>query len=159
MLITEQSLVETLDGRAGDRRRGCRLFIPHQAVFIPNQLVFSPRLFFSHPADRWRGEAGHPAAGVKGNTVEWSSNRSPPVRAVLATGIIGGMPERALTCAVGMALRRANCIAAGGLADGAAPAQAVGTENTPTNVAEGARLPGPCGYATPPGRSATPAQG
>jgi hypothetical protein len=68
MLITEQSLVETLDGRAGDHRRRCRQFIPHQAVFIPNQLLFSLRLVFSHPADRWRGEAGHPAAGVKGNT-------------------------------------------------------------------------------------------
>jgi hypothetical protein len=80
MLITEQSLVETLDGRAGDLRRRCRLFIPHQAVFIPNQLLFSPRLVCSHPADRWPGEAGHPAAGVKGITVEWSSNRSPRVR-------------------------------------------------------------------------------
>jgi hypothetical protein len=29
----------------------------------------------------------------------------------------------------------ANCIATGGLADGAPPAQAVGTDNTPTKVA------------------------
>ncbi len=78
MLITEQSLVETLDGRAGDPRRGCRLFIPHQAVFIPNQLLFSPRSVCSHPAGRSPGEAGHPAAGVKGITVEWSSNRVSP---------------------------------------------------------------------------------
>ena len=52
MLIAEQSLAETLDGRADDTRRRCRLFIPHQAVFIPNQLLFSPRLVCSHPADR-----------------------------------------------------------------------------------------------------------
>jgi hypothetical protein len=51
MLITEQSLAETLDGRADDRRRRCRLFIPHQAVFIPNKLLFSPRLVGSHPLD------------------------------------------------------------------------------------------------------------
>jgi hypothetical protein len=41
MLITEQSLAETLDGRAGDPRRRCRLFIPDQAVFIRDQLLFS----------------------------------------------------------------------------------------------------------------------
>ena len=51
MLIAEQSLAETLDGRAGDRRRRCRLFIPDQAVFIPNKLLFSPCLVGSHPAD------------------------------------------------------------------------------------------------------------
>jgi hypothetical protein len=58
MLITEQSLVETLDGRAGDRRRRCRLFIPHQAVFTPNKLLFSPCLVCGHPAECWPGEAG-----------------------------------------------------------------------------------------------------
>jgi hypothetical protein len=41
MLITEQSLAETLDGRARDPRRRCRLFITHQAVFIRDQLLFS----------------------------------------------------------------------------------------------------------------------
>jgi hypothetical protein len=41
MLITEQSLAETLDGRAGDPRQRCRLFIPDQAVFIRDQLLFS----------------------------------------------------------------------------------------------------------------------
>jgi hypothetical protein len=51
MLIAEQSLAETLDGLAGDRRRRCRLFIPHQAVFIPNKLLFSPRLVGRHPPD------------------------------------------------------------------------------------------------------------
>jgi hypothetical protein len=76
MLITEQSLVERLDGRARDPRRRCRLFIPHQAVFIPNQLLFSPRLVCSHPADRWPGEAGDPAAGVKGITAEWKCRRT-----------------------------------------------------------------------------------
>jgi hypothetical protein len=40
MLITEQSLVETLDGRARDPGRRCRLFIPHQAVFTQGQLLF-----------------------------------------------------------------------------------------------------------------------
>jgi hypothetical protein len=130
MLITEQSLVETLDGRAGDPRRGCRLFIPHQAVFIPNQLLFSPRLVCSHPAGRSPGEAGHPAAGVKGITVEWSSNRSPRVR-VVATGIIDGMPERALACAAGMA----PCRRTASQPEGLPPAQAVGTDNTPTKVA------------------------
>jgi hypothetical protein len=56
VLITEQSLDETLDGRARDLRRRCRLFIPHQAVFIPNKLLFNPRLVCSHPADRSPGE-------------------------------------------------------------------------------------------------------
>ena len=69
MLITEQSLVERLDGRARDPRRRCRLFIPHQAVFIPNQLLFSPRLVCSHPADRWPGEAGHGGMEVPANCV------------------------------------------------------------------------------------------
>jgi hypothetical protein len=41
MLITEQSLAETLEGRASDPRRRCRLFIPDQAVFIRDQLLFS----------------------------------------------------------------------------------------------------------------------
>src|ERR1700728_3815151 len=128
MLIAEQSLAETLDGRAGDPRRRCRLFIPHQAVFIPNQLLFSPRLVCSHPADPWPGEAGHPAAGVKGITVKWSSNRSPRVRPCWATGIIDGMPECALACATGTA----PCRRTASPLRRAAPAQAVGTDNTPT---------------------------
>jgi hypothetical protein len=41
MLITEQSLAETLDGSARDPRRRCRLFIPDQAVFIRDQLLFN----------------------------------------------------------------------------------------------------------------------
>ena len=41
MLITEQSLAETLEGRASDPRRRSRLFIPGQAVFIRDQLLFS----------------------------------------------------------------------------------------------------------------------
>jgi hypothetical protein len=41
MLITEQSLAETLEGRTRDPRRGRRLFIPDQAVFIRDQLLFS----------------------------------------------------------------------------------------------------------------------
>src|ERR1700757_4090939 len=137
MLITEQSLAETLDGRAGDPRRRCRLFIPHQAVFIPNQLLFSPRLVCRHPADRWPGEAGHPAAGVKGITGEWSSNPSPRVRpcwppaspAVLTPGFfdVYARARKSLRSRYGAV--PANCIATGGLADGAAPAQAVGTDN------------------------------
>lgn len=55
---------------------------------------------------------------------------------MLATGIIGGMAECALACAAGMAPVPPNCIAApAGLADGAAPAQADGTDNAPTEVA------------------------
>src|SRR5271156_168892 len=92
MLITEQSLVETLDGRAGDPRRRCRLFIPHPAVFIPNQLLFSPRLVCSHPVYRWPGEAGHPAAGVIGDHGGMELKPEPSRPAVLATGIIDGMP-------------------------------------------------------------------
>jgi hypothetical protein len=62
MLITEQSLAETLDGRADDRRRRCRLFMPDQAVFIPNKLLFSPRLVCSHPPDRRDGAIRPPDA-------------------------------------------------------------------------------------------------
>jgi len=134
MLITEQSLVETLDGRAGDPRRGCRLFIPHQAVFIPNQLLFSPRLVCSHPADRSPGEAGHPAAGVKGS--RWNGAQT----GALASGRVGHRHHRRYARVRARLRSRygavpANCIATGGLADGAAPALAVGTDNTPTKVA------------------------
>jgi hypothetical protein len=106
MLITEKSLVETLDGRAGDPRRRCRLFIPHQAVFIPNQLLFSPRLVCSHPADRRPGEPGHhglPCSRRKGDHGGMELKPEPSRPAVLATGIIDGMPECALACAAGMA--------------------------------------------------------
>jgi hypothetical protein len=60
MLITEQSLVETLDGREAHLRRRRRLFIPHQAVFIPNQLLFTRRLVLSHQADRLTRRSGPP---------------------------------------------------------------------------------------------------
>jgi hypothetical protein len=67
MLITEQSLAETLDGRGGDPRRRCRLFIPHQAVFIPEQLLFIQRSVFSYalavvaaPASRPPERTGSP---------------------------------------------------------------------------------------------------
>lgn len=107
MLIAEQSLDETLDGRAGDPRRRCRLFIPHQAVFIPNKLLFSPRLVCSHPAHRRPGEPGHhglPCSRRKGDhggmELQTGALASGPV---LATGIIDGMCEDALACAAGMA--------------------------------------------------------
>ena len=102
MLITEQSLVETLDGRAGDLRRRCRLFIPHQAVFIPNQLLFSPRLICSHPADRLPGRSGPPCGPRKGDHGGIELKPEPSRPAVWATGLIDGTPECALACAAGM---------------------------------------------------------
>jgi hypothetical protein len=48
-------------------------WIPRQAVFIRNQLMFIQRLVFSHPVSAVTGR--YPAAGVKGITVERSSNR------------------------------------------------------------------------------------
>jgi hypothetical protein len=48
-------------------------WIPRQAVFIRNQLMFIQRLVFSHPVPAVTGR--YPAAGVKGITVERSSNR------------------------------------------------------------------------------------
>jgi hypothetical protein len=138
MLITEQSLAETLDGRADDRRRRCRLFIPHQAVFIPNKLLFSPRLVGSHPPDRRDGR--YPAAGVKGITVERSSNRvgvaAPWRPPMLATGIIGGMADCAPAGAAEMAEAPPMCIAVPAVAiGGAAPVHAAGTDNAPALVA------------------------
>ena len=137
MLIAEQSLAETLDGGAGDRRRRCRLFIPHQAVFIPNKLLFSPRLVFSHPADRRDGR--YPAAGVKGITVERSSNRvgvaAPWRPLMLATGIIGGMADCA-PAGAGRAGLPTACIAVPAVAiGGAAAVHADGTDNAPARVA------------------------
>jgi hypothetical protein len=61
MLITEQSLAETLDGRARDPRRRCRLFIPHQAVFIRDQLLFSCRSVLRHPVAAVRTAIRRPA--------------------------------------------------------------------------------------------------
>ena len=55
--------------------------------------------------------------------------------AVLATGIIDGMPRVRTRLRSRYGAVPANCIATGGLADGAAPAHAVGTDNTPTKVA------------------------
>jgi hypothetical protein len=138
MLIAEQSLAETLDGRADDRRRRCRLFIPHQAVFIPNKLLFSPRLVFSHPPDRRDG--CHPVAGVKGITVERSSNRvgvaAPWRPAMLATGIIGGIADCAPAGAADMAGVPPMCIAVPAVAiGGAAAVHADGTDNAPALVA------------------------
>ena len=94
MLISEQSLVETLDGRAGDRRRRSRLFIPHQAVFIPNKPLLNQRLVCSHPADpAKRAGTAYPAADVKGITREMELKLEPARPAVLATGIIDGLPK------------------------------------------------------------------
>jgi hypothetical protein len=77
---------------------------------------------------------------VKGITVDRSSNRvgdAKPARPPkLATGIIGGMAECTPACAAGVAPALPNCIAAAaGLTDGAAPVQADGTDNAPTEVA------------------------
>lgn len=41
MLISERSLVENLDGAAGNKRRGCRLFIPQQRMFTRDQLLLA----------------------------------------------------------------------------------------------------------------------
>ena len=48
MLVTEESLAETLVGRGDDSRRGCRVFIPREAVFIRNELPFTLCLFLGH---------------------------------------------------------------------------------------------------------------
>ena len=48
MLITEQSLTATLDGREGHPRRRRRLFIRQLTVFIGKQLLFILRSSLGH---------------------------------------------------------------------------------------------------------------
>jgi hypothetical protein len=81
-----------------------------------------------------RGARRYPAAGVKGITVERSSNRvgvgatwRPPIAVI---GIIGGMP----VCAPAWTAERAP-VPPNGAAAGVAPVQAVGTDNAPAVVA------------------------
>ena len=71
MLTTEQSLAETLDGRASDPRRRSRLFIPDQAVFIRDRLLFSQcsvpgnRMAAMRPLSGGRGEGDHGRAELE----------------------------------------------------------------------------------------------
>ena len=87
-----------------------------------------------------RRAGSYPAAGVKGITVERSSNRvgtpAPPRPPMLAIGIIGGMAD----CVPAGAAERAGvpptCIAVpAAVIGGAAPVQADGTVSAPTEVA------------------------
>jgi len=48
MLITEQSLTQTLDGREGHPRRRRPVFIPQQKVFTRGEPLFTLRLFLGH---------------------------------------------------------------------------------------------------------------
>src|ERR1700739_2423090 len=121
MLITEQSLVERLDGRAGDPRRRCRLFIPDQAVFIRDQPPFIQCWVYCHPDDSGPTER---AAGS-------------PSRRRQVTG---------RRCAGEEVARPTGMAAAVARVDGAA--QADGTDNAPTEeprpiLAETAGAPAP----------------
>jgi hypothetical protein len=148
MLITKQSLVERLDGRAGDPRRRCRLFIPDQAVFIRDQPPFIQCWVYCHPDDSGPTEraAGSPSRRrqLTGRRCEGDHGRtelkSGWCRGTAACahggviGIIGGMAGCAPPCAAGMEVAPPNGMAAAvALVDGAA--QADGTDNAPTEVA------------------------
>jgi hypothetical protein len=91
-------------------------------------------------ATRWPPGGRYPAAGVKGITVERSSNRvgasAAPRPPILAIGIIGGMADCAPAGAAEMAGVPPTCIAVpAAVIGGAAAVQADGTVSAPTEVA------------------------
>src|SRR3984893_11058223 len=98
------------------------------------------QLAFGSAPPGGRSAGRYPAAGVKGITVERSSNRvgvsAPPRPPMLAIGIIGGMADCVPAGAAEMAGLPPTCLAgpAGGTG-GAAPVQAYGTVSARTEVA------------------------
>jgi hypothetical protein len=91
-------------------------------------------------AIRWPQCRRYPAAGVKGITVERSSNlvgvAAPPRPLMLATGIIGGIADCVPVGAAAADGAPPRCIAVPAVVtEGAAPVQVDGTDNAPTEVA------------------------
>src|ERR1700743_2965776 len=104
----------------------------------PRSTVVQLTFGYAPPGGRTAGT--YQAAGVKGITVERSSNRvgasAPPRPPMLAIGIIGGMPDCVPAVTAEMAGVPPTCIAGpAAVAAGAAPVQADGTVNAPTEVA------------------------
>src|ERR1700754_1560294 len=97
------------------------------------------QLTFGSAPPGGRSAGSYPAAGVKGITVERSSNRvgacAPPRPPMLAIGIIGVMAD-CVPAAAEMAGAPPTCIAVpAAVTGGAAPVQADGTVSAPTEVA------------------------
>src|ERR1700730_5980119 len=97
------------------------------------------QLAFGSAPPGGRSAGRYPAAGVKGITVERSSNRvgpsAPPRPPMLAIGIIGGMADCVPAGAAEMAGPPPTCIAVpAAVTGGAAPGQADGSGNAPTEA-------------------------